>query len=387
MGSGEHAMSEFLRPRLTGVRFEGGAIPLAMLNELPALGEMIVAVAKWRYLQDHPDRKRTPRGFAESASLRLTGVEEGSAIPVIDLSFVSPSSPDAPELPGMPSVFGKYFEEARDYIIDAISAADRGEAGTYDLPEECLRYFDSFGRRLHEGESIEFDSRSGVDAVRLTKESRRKLVRASKISEVTEEVSIRGSIPEMDQGRMTFELQPLEGRKITAAIEEQHRDIVLEVFNGYESGGKVLIRGLGKYDRQERLVRLESIEEITALDPLDIPSRLDEFRALTDGWHEGEGRALSSEGLDWLATQFEQRYPADLPMPYLYPTPEGSVRAEWSEGANAVVLETDLDNHSASWLWFNRDSDADHERELNLDDTEDWNWWVNEVRNKLSPHA
>ena len=380
-------MSEFLRPRLTGVRFEGGAIPLEMLNELPALGEMIVAVAKWRYLQDHPGRKRAPRGFAESASLRLTGVEEGSAIPIIDLSFVSPSSSDAPQLPGMPGVFEKYFEEAREYIVDAISAAERGEADTYDLPEEYLRYFDRFGRRLHEGESIEFNSSSGVDGVRLTRASRRKLIRASQISEVTEEVFIRGSIPEMDQDKMTFELQSLEGRRIPAAIEEQHRDIVLEVFNGFEANDKVLIRGIGKYDRQERLVKLESIEDITALDPLDVPSRLYEFRALKDGWLEGEGRTLSSEGLDWLTTQFEQRYPTDLPLPCLYPTPEGSVRAEWSEGANAVVLETDLDNHSASWLWFDRDSDADHERELDLDDAEDWNWWVNEVRNKLSQDA
>ena len=380
-------MSEFLRPRLTGVRFVGGAIPLDILNELPVLGEMLFAVAKWRYLQDHPDRKRAPRGFAESASLRLTGVEEGSAIPIIDLSFVPTSSLDAPQIPGMPSVYEKYFEEARDYIIDAISAAERDEADTYDLPDEFLRYFDRFGRRLREGESIEFNSESGTGTVRLTRASRRKLIRASPVSEVAEEVFIRGSIPEMDQDRMTFELRTGEGRKIPATIEEQYRDIVLEVFNGYEADGKVLIRGIGKYDRQERLVKLESIEDLTALDPLDVLSRLDEFRALKDGWLEGEGSAFNSEALDWLAMQFEQRYPADLPLPYLYPTTEGGVRAEWSEGANAVVLETDLNNHSASWLWFDRDSDADHQRELNLDDTEDWNWWVNEVRNKLSRRA
>ena len=155
----------------------------------------------------------------------------------------------------------------------------------------------------------------------------------------------------MDQDKMTFELQSLEGRRIPAAIEEQHRDIVLETFNGFEENGKVLIRGIGKYDRQERLVKLESIEDITSLDPLDVPSRLYEFRALKDGWLEGEGSALSREGLEWLTTQFEQCYPSDLPLPYLYPTPEGSVRAEWSEGANAVVLETNLDSHSALWIY------------------------------------
>ena len=53
-------MSEFLRPKLNGARFKGGAIPLDMLGEIQALGEMMVAVAKWRYLQDHPNRKRIP---------------------------------------------------------------------------------------------------------------------------------------------------------------------------------------------------------------------------------------------------------------------------------------------------------------------------------------
>ena len=380
-------MSEFLRPELVGARFEGGAIPLEMLNELPALGEMIVAVAKWRYLQDHPDRKRTPRGFAESASLRLTGVEEGSAIPVIDLAFASPSSSDVPQLPGMPGVFGKYFEEARDYIIAAISAAERGEADTYGLPDECLRYFDRFGRSLHEGESIDFNSRSGGNAARLTRASRRKLLLASHVNEMTEEVIVHGLIPEADQDRMTFQIQMAEGRKVNAVMDEQHRETILEVFNRYHGNGLAWMRGIGKYDRQERLVKIESIEEIIALDALDVPLRLGEFRALKEGWLEGEGCALSREGLNWLATQFEQHYPADLPLPYLYPTPEGGVRAEWSEGANAVVLETNLDNHSASWLWFDRGTDADYERELNLDDAEDWSWWVNEVRKKLSQRA
>ena len=129
--------------------------------------------------------------------------------------------------------------------------------------------------------------------------------------------------------------------------------------------------------------KLKPSEVVTTLNPLDVPSRLNEFRLLKDGWLEGEGRAPHSEGLDWFATQFEQRYPADLPLPHLYPTPDGGVRAEWSGGSNVIVLEIDLGHHSASWLWFDRDSDAEHERELDLDGAEDWNWWVGEVRNTL----
>lgn len=377
-------MSEFLRPRLTGARFEGGAIPLDMLNDFSALGEMIVAVAKWRYFQDYPDRNRTPRGFAESASLSLTGVEEGSAVPVIDLAFTSPSSPEVPQLPGMPGVYEKYFEEAREHIIAAISSAEQDETIASILPDRYLRYFDRFGRRLHEGESIEFDSDSGANVARLTRASRRKLILASMVNEVTEEVIVRGLIPEADQDRMTFQIQLMGGQKIDTVMDEQHRETILEVFNRYDDKGQAWVRGIGKYDRQERLVKIELVEEIVALDPLDVTSRLEELRSLQDGWLDGEGRAPNSEGLEWLEAQFEQRFPTDLPLPHLYPTHEGGIRAEWSEGDNVVVLETNIDSHSASWLWFDRRSDSEDERDLNLEDTEDWNWWIDQIREKLS---
>jgi len=75
----------FLRPRLTGPRFEGHGIPLEVLKDLAVLEEMIVEVAKWKYLKDHPERLRSPRGFTEGIELKLTGIDEGSAIPVICL--------------------------------------------------------------------------------------------------------------------------------------------------------------------------------------------------------------------------------------------------------------------------------------------------------------
>lgn len=47
--------------------------------------EMILEVAKWKYREDNPSRRRVPRGFSKGISLSLTGVEQGNAIPVISL--------------------------------------------------------------------------------------------------------------------------------------------------------------------------------------------------------------------------------------------------------------------------------------------------------------
>lgn len=107
---------------------------------------------------------------------------------------------------------------------------------------------------------------------------------------------------------------------------------------------------------------------------LDVPAQLDDFRDLRDGWYEGDGLAPPHDGLDWLADRFGKYYPKDTPLPYAYPTFEGGVRMEWSYRNNAIILEIDLRSHRGEWLWFDRDSDAEQERVLDLDDRECWDW-------------
>ena len=81
------SIPDFLRPRLVGKRFEGHSIPLELLGDLAVLEAMVIEVAKWRYLQDNPNRKRSPRKFTEGISLTLTSVEQGSAVAVIAIAI------------------------------------------------------------------------------------------------------------------------------------------------------------------------------------------------------------------------------------------------------------------------------------------------------------
>ena len=365
-------MSEFLRPRLTGPRFDEGQIPLEMLGELSAVRELVIEVAKWKYLEANPTRRRSPKGFATGISLSLAGVEKGSATAVIDAEFHPPQALDVPQLPGMPGMFDQYYEEARDAIIDAIAAADTDSLTAEHLPERCLEYFDRIGRGLREDESIEFTSPTRMTPARLTKESRRRLLFASRIEEVTEEVRLRGTIPEADQDRMSFELVLPEGRKIKAAMRDQDQDDVLEVFSGYKDDRKALIQGMGKFDRQGNLVRLETIEELVALDPLDVPSRLSELQKLEHGWLDGEGSAPGPDFLEWLSARFEHMYPEELPLPHLYPTVKGGVQAEWSIPPIEASLEIDGATHAGEWHEINMDTDAERTAVLNLDESNDW---------------
>ena len=120
------------------------------------------------------------------------------------------------------------------------------------------------------------------------------------------------------------------------------------------------------------------------LHPLDVPARLDEFRDMKDGWLEGEGIAPSHEGLDWLTDMFVRHFPDNTSLPHTYPTFEGDIRMEWSHGKNAMILEINLNTHKAEWIWFDRDSDDDHERVLDMGNHQHWKWLASEIQEKTT---
>ncbi len=365
---------EFLRPRICGKRFEGSGIPLEVLKDLSVLEEMLKSVAKWRFLQDNPQRQRIPKGFADGIELKLSDVATGSVVPVITLSEALPH----PSI--FPSPDRHYLEQARNSIVHAIGAVDKGKEATDHLRREDLAYFNRLGRFLRHDEYIELISDESTTPVRLTRETRRKLILEFNKVLPAKRVVLRGLIPEADQDRRTFVLELPEGGKITVPILDQYIDTIIEAFNGYRRNVRVLLSGMGKYDRHNRLVGVEPVDQIDRLDPLDIRGRLDELRRLEDGWLDGDGKAPGSEELEWLAAGFDQHYPDDLPMPYLYPTPEGGVQAEWSLSDNEISLEVNLVTHRADWHRLDQETDADYVRELDLDNENDWAWVASEVR-------
>ncbi|MCX7047871.1 MAG: hypothetical protein NTX50_20595 [Candidatus Sumerlaeota bacterium] len=365
-------MAPFLLPRLIGPRFEEHAIPLEFLKDFAVLDEMVIEVAKWKFIQAHPDRQRAPRGFADGFELKLVGVEEGSAIPIIVLFAASVLIPPANQ---------KYFEQGRDAILCAVEAAEKNKPVSAYLPEKVLAYFDKFGRSLREGEAIELAAPAQTTPPRLTKETRRKLVLAStSIKEITEEILMRGAIPEADQDDMTFEIQMFDGHKVKAPMASQHLETIFEAFTGYKTGTRVMLQGVGKFTRQGKLQGFESIEYISVLDPLDVPARLEELRSLKDGWLEGGGIAPPKEGMDWLAKTFDQDFPDDLPLPHIFPTPEGGIQAEWSRGPDRVTVDINLQEHAAEWFALNMDNDKEETRSLNLNKAPDWQWLCERIR-------
>ena len=344
------------------------SIPLEVLKDFVALEELIVEVAKWHFKNDNPDRKRAPRGFADQITLKVSGIEAGSAIPNIVLSIAAAATTTL-----FPVDHRDYFEKARESIIEAVDAADKGEPVSGILTDSHLAYFDRIGRSLRDGESMEFNFQDANRPARLNKATRRKLtLSATSIQQLTEEVSLRGAICEADQRKSRFELELIDKSIIRAPIQSEHIETIFEAFEGYQSGLRVLIYGVGVFDRNERLKNLESIEQISILDSMDIGARLDEFKLLKNGWLEGQGRAPKADHLDWLAESFDSFFPDELPTPYFYPTPDGGVQAEWTIEDAEASLEIDLKKRISHWHLLDVESDEESETELDLSKSEDW---------------
>lgn len=320
---------EFLRPRLIGKRFSEHTLPLDILKDFAVLGEMLVEVAKRRYLEDNPTRKRLPNGFTKGLELHLIAMEQGSTVAVL-------SSPSHALFP-----FGEqdYLSRAKNEMIDAVAAVSDGEHPL--LEPELLRYFDRFGRSLRDDEAIEFKS-SKQRTITLTPTIRKRLIAASQATSWTDEMILKGRIPMVDQASLYFDLELNNGSKLKAPLTETHRKNILKYSVGYQEGVYVAIKGVVVCGPGSQLKEIESIEYINQLDPLDIEMRLDELAQLQPGWLNGKGFALDNSALSLLAENFEEFFNSELPLPYLYPTAEGGVQAEWTIEGWEVSLEIQL---------------------------------------------
>ncbi|WP_328985844.1 OB-fold nucleic acid binding domain-containing protein [Thiorhodovibrio winogradskyi] len=363
--------SEYLRPKLLGGRFDHHRLPLEVLKDFSALEEMIVAVAKWQYLQTHQDRERVPRGFSGSIQLALTAIEEGSTIPVIALSMS----------PGSHASNLQYFERARDLIINTMFAMQ--QQSPCAIPTKLLSYFDRFGRSLKEEECIEFTASNGQTVV-YNQQIRHDLIRASQIESWSEDAVLRGRIAEVEAGRSCFELELRDGTRISGPIPLQHQEVAFKGLLEYQVGTAVAVQGVVKKDRHDRILKIESIEDLTILDPLDVVFRLEELSALKPGWLDGRWTAVSSQGLHWLAGAFEHYYDTDLPLPYLYPTAEGEIRAEWSFDHHEVSLDVDLETKRGLFHALDLVAETDKAFQAALDSEDGWSL-LNQALRSLEP--
>lgn len=368
-----------MKSQLSGERFNNGQIPLDVLPDLAALQEMVLEAAKWTFKKENPDHRRSPKGFG-AFDLKLASITDGSTTLTINLVPRGQASLD-----GSKVSYLEYYERGLGFIIEGIKRMGQdGDPSVIEhLPPECLDGILNLTQNLHDDDHIEIGT-PNRQAARLDRRLCAPLRQYLSMVRTTQEACLFGTIPEADKKSMTFQIHLIRGGKVTCPMREQYQETILKAFSGYENDVRVQVNGTGLRRKQSRPANLESVTHVAILDDLDVPARLDEFRSMRDGWLEGGGYAPPRDGLDWLADAFQSSYPADpLLLPHTYPTHNGGIQMEWSHGDNRATLEIDLRGRTGEWFFFNRHSDGEFEKRLNLDSLDDWKWLVAEIQDRV----
>lgn len=326
--------NEFLTSVLKGSRFDDHTIPVDVLPEFASYRNIILSIAKYLYFQNNSDRARLPKGFADQLKLKISKIAPGSAIAVLEREF--DSTQNYPE-----------FEQARELINTAITQASGNQ--TIALPEHILNLFDGFGKTLKEDESM-FLCLPGQSVDLATKYDR--AVRGKILSfnkkPTKGAVKVTGKISDVNLTSSKFEVVLSDDSIVSGNVSTEFESLLRDAHRAFETD-EVTIVGIGVINSDKSIYKIETVQHLIcyASDGTiksSVPS-LDEtlgrIQTLSVGWYDGEDgqvipAALISSAKQLFTSLLQKN---SIPIPYLYPTIEGNIRAEWSWGNWEVSTE------------------------------------------------
>lgn len=354
----------FATPVFRGGRFESQTLPVDVLPDLAAYRDLVVELAKHLFLQRNPQRKRVPKGFVESFQLAIRAIEPGSAGAVLERIEPLPAA-----IP-FGTLQANLFDEARDRIEVAVEAASKRRALPRDFPAHLAKRFNQLGRGLRDDEYLELRSAESTSGPRYDKSVRKWIVvqyEGRYEDEVKLLVTISGGV--IDREQLTVRTE--RGRLIDGSCPQQ---LVRQALQWADR--RVRVIGVGSFDRNDELERLIKIDEILLVDededdigaPSSLAAQFEDLAKLKDGWFEPDTPALDSAGLKAFHEFLEQAVREhSLPLPFLYPTPDGEARAEWSFPDWEVNATIQLREHLLHLHATHLKSDDSEEAQLSLE--------------------
>lgn len=110
-------------------------------------------------------------------------------------------------------------------------------------------------------------------------------------------------------------------------------------------------------------------------------SRFDEISKLEKGWHDGGGEPLNANALGDFANTLIDHFPDSLPLPHVFPTPDGDLSLEWEAVGDPTVL-VDFIEKKAYFHAFDKDN-TDIEEEFELPSSDNYFYFFNFLLNHI----
>lgn len=277
-----------------GARYANNRIPVEVLPDLPAFRELLLSYAKDEWRARHPEHKKLPKNFDKVLALSLFDIADGSAIPKLEWKRSKVQEP----LFDLPDELDGVVEDAYAKVIVLFDNDDR----TPELNSEKLRALNRFGAGLRPDERIELTARDGSGkVVCLDIERRKRLITGARDTyqarfDGTGELV--GTISPSDPNAQCF-IHVLTDEQGTVQIPVDRLQLYEEFADALNT--EVQFELLADFDKSDKLRGVVDVFDVATVSEdtgiTKAKQRLEELGHLADGWHDGEGVALSRKAI------------------------------------------------------------------------------------------
>ena len=151
------------------------------------------------------------------------------------------------------------------------------------------------------------------------------------------------------------------------------KDKVFTAFNEYKNKTYVSLKGVALYNWNDKLSKIEEIEYIDVLDPLDVSLRINNLLKLGSNWYEGQGKQLNQNLLITFGDLFNSYFDSKLPLPAIFPTVDGNIQLEWKRVNKNITMNIELSTLKTVFFYYNDLDDSDeYEEEIGLENNDKW---------------
>lgn len=340
-----------------GKRFDDHTLDVEVLQELLAYKQLVLAAAKHIH---KAESGKAARGFDKAFNLAI-GVIDGGSFTL----GLKASAEAMPLLGGLHPGYQDIFTKARDFVSSAIARADNGIG---ELPDDVVLGFSRFGKHLEPSDNIVISAPGSKNEVHYNTHVRAAILRSQR-KEYEVIATIEGEIRSVSLDELKFGIQLADESQVLGAFSPEDEAKITKALRVHKSV-HAQITGLVQYDadgKPTQIARADCVDLVVVTPGADVKQMAID-RQIQDLSTEQD---LGEAGIVRLDPQYLSRVAdvlhdmtgdGEVPLPYLYATPERTVRAEWPMAPYEIVCDLQGDPMVADVLVVNVESEADYSR-------------------------
>jgi hypothetical protein len=318
--------------KFSGGRFEGEGFPLDGIAELQTYQRIIHETARMLWHQQNPGRRRVPTSLGTQTRMRLTAVEEGSVVPVLEREQSQLQIAEHAD---------DLLAESVEYVNQLFDNIVRGRDLPAGLPDGVTQSLKSFGSTFKPNEQIHF-MWSSPRAFSYDARSRKKFLASLASATVRRNGPLIGRVRMLDLDSK-FILVDAVGNEIEGSFSKADIFDDFHSVHGREKSSKWIWLDAQYLVQNEsnHVVKVEDVDSVGEFAEADSPlaGRLAELATYQDGWLDGDGKRVTLDALIVAKGFADELTKKEIRRPSVFADADGGVRFEWlTDKSHATIL-------------------------------------------------